>query len=234
MTSFTPSVLDAAGAAALPALVGLAVGLVAGLSLAAAGTAALAGAGAVGIAFHRRATTPFGLANTITTARLVLALLLLALLVPGETPGPDAWLAVSLAGSAALLDGIDGWIARRLGQESRFGARLDMETDTVLMIVVSMVLAVSGKAGPWIMLTGLWRPLFVIGGRLLPWLARPLPDSLRRKTCCALPILLMTGGLAPVVPAGWAMSMAALALAAVTLSFALDGLWLWRRRGDAS
>lgn len=233
MTSLSPSLTGAAGAAALPAVLALGAGLLAGLPLSTAGPAAMAGAGAVALAFYRHATRPFGLANTVTTARLVLALLLLTLLVPASATDRDAWLAASLAGTAVLLDGVDGWIARRLRQESPFGARLDMETDAVLMIVIAMVLAVSGRAGPWILLAGLWRPLFVMAGRAVPWLRRPLPPSWRRKACCASPIVLMTCALAPVVSAFWSEMLAGLALGLLSLSFTLDILWLLGQRARA-
>lgn len=234
MSMFAPLLPEAALATALSALLGLGIGVAADLPLAAAGIAAVVGSGTVGLAFHKRANTPFGIANTVTTIRLVLALLLLALLLTADPAGAHAWMAVGLAAAAALLDGVDGWIARRLGQQSTFGARLDMETDTVLMLVLALALVASGRAGFWLVLAGLWRPLFVMAGRLLPWLTRPLPPSRRRKVCCALPIALMIAALLPPVPALSAMLLGAVALAAVSLSFALDGWWLWQRRGLAS
>ena len=41
------------------------------------------------------------------------------------------------AGAAAVvaLDGVDGWIARRIGRTTVFGARFDMEVDAALMLV---------------------------------------------------------------------------------------------------
>ena len=37
----------------------------------------------------------------------------------------------------ALLDLVDGWVARRTGTASPFGARFDLETDAALILVLS-------------------------------------------------------------------------------------------------
>ena len=57
-------------------------------------------------------------------------------------PGrPSARVAIlALAGLVLLLDGVDGWLARRGGWCSRFGARFDMETDALLVLLILLVL----------------------------------------------------------------------------------------------
>src|SRR4051812_27656235 len=82
----------------------------------------------------------FGAANYVTTLRAVLTLLLAAaaFLDPSARLG---WVAGWTAGIVAALDGVDGWLARRTGMPSAFGARFDMETDAALLLVLSVLVS---------------------------------------------------------------------------------------------
>ncbi|WKB51850.1 CDP-alcohol phosphatidyltransferase family protein [Eleftheria terrae] len=176
---------------------------------------------------HRR----LGAANRVTLARLALVTLLAAGL--GEPihgrPALD-WALVALAGVAALLDGLDGPLARASGLSSEFGARFDMETDTLLMLVLALLAVQSGRAGAWLLAAGLLRHAFVAAARLWPWLAAPLPPSRRRKAVCALQIGCLVACLAPLFDATAAAAMAGAGLLALCASFAADVAWLARRR----
>ena len=85
--------------------------------------------GGAGLLFHRlprhQPWRRFGPANQVTLARLVLAALAGGL-VTEQAPGV-AWAAVALGTLVVSLDGADGWLARRSGMSSVFGARFDME-----------------------------------------------------------------------------------------------------------
>ena len=145
----------------------------------------------------------FGAANGITLLRLALIALLAALL--GETGGPSlAWTALGLATLAAVLDAVDGPIARRSQQASAFGARFDMETDALLILVLSLLVCALGHAGAWVLAAGAMRYGFVLAARPWPWLAAPLPESLRRKTVCVVQIVTLIVSLAPIIPPAWA------------------------------
>ena len=102
----------------------------------------------------------FGAANAVTLARAVLVLLLLACLGVAAT-GALGWMLVALSVVAAALDGFDGALARGRGEASEFGARFDMETDALLILVLAALVWQHGKAGVWILLAGLLRYLFV-------------------------------------------------------------------------
>jgi hypothetical protein len=111
------------------------------------------------VAKHLTAAS-FGLANLVTLARGALTLLLLALL--GAPAGTAlGWLAVALGIAAVALDGVDGQLARSRGEVSDFGARFDMETDALLILVLAALVWQLDKAGAWILLAGLLRYLFV-------------------------------------------------------------------------
>lgn len=174
-----------------------------------------------------------GACNAITLLRAALTAILAAPLV---APGPFvaetalAWAAFGVASLALALDGLDGWLARQSGLASDFGARFDMEVDAALALVLACLALVSGKAGPWILALGGMRYAFVAAGWVLPWLNGALPQRLRRKAICVAQIAVLAALLAPVLqpPASTALALAATALLA--WSFAVDILWLARRR----
>ncbi|WP_339915429.1 CDP-alcohol phosphatidyltransferase family protein [uncultured Brevundimonas sp.] len=81
------------------------------------------------------------LANLVTLSRGVLIVPILGLLLTGH----PVW-ALGLYVIAALTDAVDGWLARRSGQASTFGAQLDAAVDNVfsLAILVFLMLAFPG------------------------------------------------------------------------------------------
>jgi phosphatidylglycerophosphate synthase len=173
----------------------------------------------------------FGAANRITLLRLALIALLAAGI--GETP-PDAiaaqWTVVAIAATAALLDAVDGPLARASGLSSPFGARFDMECDAFLTLVLSVLVLAFDKAGPWIVASGLMRYAFVLASWAWPWLARPTPPRLWRKTICVVQISSLIVCLAPIVATSWSQAIAAASLLALCGSFGADVHWLMRRR----
>ena len=166
-----------------------------------------------------------GAANLITGAR---AVLVAGIAAAGFAP-PTAKLAaavVAVGTVAALLDLADGWVARRTGTVSAFGARFDMEVDAVLILVLSALVWRYGVTGPWVLASGLMRYAFVALAGPWPWLARPLPPSRRRQAVCVVQIIVLLVALAPVVPPALGLAAAAIGLAALVWSFAVDVRWL--------
>ncbi len=168
-----------------------------------------------------------GYANLVTSGRLVLAGAVLALISQPVVPAV-AWTAVVVSTIAALLDIADGWIARRTGTATPFGARFDMEVDAVLIMVLAVLAWAWDKAGTWVLLSGLLRYGFVAGGWLLPWLRNPLPSSLRRKTICVVQIVALIVVLGPIITPPLSTLIAAFGLVTLGYSFLVDTIWLWR------
>jgi phosphatidylglycerophosphate synthase len=166
--------------------------------------------------------------NTITAFRAGLVALLAGLIfVPDVTRAP-AWSAVVGATVAAVLDGVDGWLARRTGQITAFGARFDMETDALLILVLSILVWQWGKAGPWVLVIGLMRYLFVAAQWLLPWMRRELTPTLRGKTVAVWQMVTLIVCIGPIVPVWLSTAGAAFSLALLVWSFAIDVGRLWR------
>jgi phosphatidylglycerophosphate synthase len=171
----------------------------------------------------------FGAANWITMMRGVLAALAASLIA--EPPDATiAWVLVVLAATVAALDGIDGWLARRMQMSSAFGARFDMETDAFFMLVLSLAVWRHGKAGLWVIAIGLMRYAFVAGGRWWPWLAQPLRSTWRGKAVAVGQLGGLGTALLPMVPVAASTLVAGAALAALMWSFAVDVKFLYRKR----
>lgn len=170
----------------------------------------------------RRAFTDsgrFGPANAVTLLRLALVLALGALPLP---------LSALLGGVILVLDGVDGWLARKTGSASAFGAHFDMETDAFFVLVMTVVLWTSGRLGAWILCGGLLRPLYVL------WLwALPAPNSEEpRSSFGRLAFLGFAAGLVGAL-ASTSRIASALALggtALVSLSFARSARYWCRAR----
>jgi phosphatidylglycerophosphate synthase len=175
-----------------------------------------------------RPHTRFGSANTVTLVRAAIVCLLASLY--GEHWTNNEWLVAGAAILALSLDGVDGWLARLKGTQSRFGARFDMETDALLALVLSLLAWQSGKAGAWVLVAGSMRYAFVAASVAWHWLERPLPDSQRRKTICVLQIIALIACVAPILPGPWRTAAAVDAVLMVSFSFAVDIAWLARRR----
>jgi phosphatidylglycerophosphate synthase len=186
---------------------------------------------AVVAASFRRAHHPFprfGAANQITAVRAIVVALIAGLV--GEPRRPEM-AAAAVAGGllATLLDGVDGWAARRTGMASDFGARFDMEVDALLILTLAVLVWQYGKAGVWVLLSGLLRYLFLAAGWLVPWLRQPLPPSRRRQTICVVQIAGLLLALWPAVTTPASAAVAAIALLALCYSFVVDTLWLSHR-----
>jgi phosphatidylglycerophosphate synthase len=99
----------------------------------------------------------FGVANGVTAVRLLLVATCAVALAHISN------LALALAVIVVLaLDGVDGWLARRLGFASEFGGHFDMESDAALVLVMTQALWLRHQLGFWIVIPGLLRPMFVL------------------------------------------------------------------------
>lgn len=173
-----------------------------------------------------------GACNAVTQLRAALAsALLMPILAPGMMAS-DAFDAavIGLALLALALDGLDGWLARRSGLVSGFGARFDMEVDAAFALLLAVLVLRLDKAGPWVLVLGAIRYAFVLAQLALPWLGGALPERFSRKAVCVLQIAVLILLLAPPVAPPLSTLLAAVATLALIWSFARDIRWLAARR----
>lgn len=191
------------------------------------------GYGFVAILVHRGldGTPGLGAANRVTLVRALGVLLLAATLTDPSTVRAGQWVWISVGLAVLILDGVDGWLARHLGISSDFGARFDMEVDAALILVLCLGVWVTGRAGSWVLLLGLMRYAFVAAGGVWPWMGRPLPTSLRRKTICVWQIASLVVVMVPITPSWLAVWILMPALVLLAYSFTVDLAWLYRAGG---
>jgi phosphatidylglycerophosphate synthase len=196
----------------------------AGTSLALLIFAAVAAGALAGLGHHPH--RQFGAANAVTAGRAAAVALLFGIWAEAALGrialAPLGWTVVALAGAAIVSDGVDGWLARRTRLASGFGARFDMETDALLVLVLALLVYQSGRAGAFVLLGGALGYLFVAAGWMQPALGAPLPPSWRRKAVCVVHTMLTIAALAPPVPPALAQALATLGVLLLVLSFAID------------
>lgn len=122
-------------------------------------------------------------ASKITIGRIMLvpvfAVLALAYGKSTATGTPDEllrWWALGVFVLAAASDGVDGWVARRFGQISKFGAFIDPIADKALLLtgVITLALVDWGSPGwrlpSWFAVLVVLRDCIILGGiRILHW-----------------------------------------------------------------
>lgn len=179
---------------------------------------------------HRR----FGPANVVTAVRAALVSLTgAAVMYLNQLEHSDLvlWILVVVVLVALALDGIDGYLARRFGHTSEFGARFDMEVDALLILILSVAAALLGKAGTWVMLIGLMRYAFVAAQLFQPKLRGELFESFRRKLVCVLQIAALCLLLMPFVEPPYSDGISAFALLMLIYSFSVDTVYLLGQPG---
>ncbi|CAN5714696.1 hypothetical protein BH23CHL4_BH23CHL4_12350 [soil metagenome] len=99
------------------------------------------------------------MANAITIFRV--AMLFVAVYLLYEASLNMVILAMAMIAAAILLDGLDGWVARRYGKTSQLGAAFDIAGDRIAENVLWVVFAHLHLIGVWIPLLVLTRGFLV-------------------------------------------------------------------------
>ncbi len=178
--------------------------------------------------FHRSGRRTLGAANRVTLARATLVGGVTALVADALVGPAKVAAMVGLAVVALILDGVDGWVARRTHTVSALGARFDMEVDAFLILVLSVYVA--GLVGPWVLAIGAARYAFWVAGGLVRWLRRPLPPRYWRKPVAAIQGIVLTAAVAAQTPGVGIHVAIIVAMLLLTESFGRDVIWQWRQR----
>jgi cardiolipin synthase len=105
--------------------------------------------------------------NIMTTLRLLAAPGVAVMFLYFNRPWAD-WFALSLFIGAAITDFVDGYLARRWKQETRFGAMLDPIADKAMVVIALLVITGYSGMNPWLILPAtviLFREVVVSGLR---------------------------------------------------------------------
>ena len=215
----------------LLAVLGLSTGLTGGVAtpgvFAAAGFYGLAICFALAMLRKSYPHRYIGLCNVVTIVRLVITSGLVAALFD---PAAGPWPIFALAVMALSLDGIDGWLARRGGYESAFGAMFDMEVDSAFALLLAFHAFLGGSVGVYVIILGLPHYIFLIAQLPMPWLVRDLPPRFSRKVVCVLQISSLILVLLPFVQTPLSDAVVLIAAGTLIWSFWLDVRWLWQAR----
>lgn len=167
-----------------------------------------------------------GVANGVTLARAVL-IAAVAGFVAVDVDGVLAWLPALGYGTAVLLDGVDGAVARSFGTETRLGERLDMAVDTTGFLVAPVVAVAWGLLPTWYLSLSAAR--YCYRGGLFLWRRAggsvgSLPPSRLRRPLAALQMVFLTVALLPPAPTPLIRAVAPVVLLPSLAVFARD--WL--------
>lgn len=99
------------------------------------------------------------MANLITLSRLLLLVVVVAMAY--APPSPLQLLDVPLLILVFVTDGLDGWVARRRGEASLFGAMFDIAGDRIVELTLWIVLADLDLVPVWVPL------VFVVRGTIV-------------------------------------------------------------------
>lgn len=99
--------------------------------------------------------------NIISIARILLVGPIVFLMWQGEF-----WHAFLLALIAGLSDGVDGFLARRYGWQSKLGAFLDPVADKLLLLATFLLLGLKGFLPWWLVLLVIFRDLLIVVGAM--------------------------------------------------------------------
>ncbi len=197
------------------------VGSVAGALLLYTSIVAMAAANATRTAGPQRLT----LATWLTLARGWLLVLFVGVAV-GLAESPVSWLVVGLFVGSAAGDMADGWVARHRDAVTALGARLDTETDALLVLVGAVAAVGIGTVPAVFLAVGLARYAFVAGVAIRRTRDKPVsdlePSRFRQVTGAAI---MATITLALVPPIDPVISRAIAWI--VTVPILVHFLWDW-------
>jgi CDP-diacylglycerol--glycerol-3-phosphate 3-phosphatidyltransferase/cardiolipin synthase len=148
-------------------------------------------------------------ANLISLSRLAMAV---AFVYFASRPA----IAVAILCLAGISDWLDGWVAKRLGQQSRVGAILDPVCDRLFVVPVLFTLVFVHGLPPWQLAVMISRDLANSAGALVVLWLRPASfPSLRARRSGKIVTSLQFWNVVHVLLGlpGFALSFAALALA---------------------
>jgi cardiolipin synthase len=168
------------------------------------------------------------LPNLITLSRIALVPVLILALVDRHY----GW-ALAIFMIAGVSDALDGYLAKRLGVQSHFGAVLDPTADKLLLVTAYVMLTILGHIPFWLTLAVASRDVLIVGGYLL-YTSHAGPVKMRPSIASKLNTLMQIGLVCLILAkqaAGinlpWLVSAMVYAVLATTVVSGAHYLWSW-------
>ncbi|HLL27788.1 MAG TPA: CDP-alcohol phosphatidyltransferase family protein [Xanthobacteraceae bacterium] len=105
------------------------------------------------------------LPNAITIGRFLLVPVVIWAIASGQI-----LFAFWLFMAAAVSDAVDGFLAKRLGMTSDFGAYLDPLADKAMLMSIYVSLSVAGLLPLWVVIAVVSRDVMILGAIVVSWL----------------------------------------------------------------
>lgn len=182
-------------------------------------------------------TQPVTLATWVTVSRGAAVAVLAGFVVTGPPAGTGlvSWVPAALFAVAAALDAVDGVLARATDSVTDLGARLDVETDALVVLVGTLVAVVDGALPLVFLAVGAARYLFVAGRWWRTRRNRPvfdLPPNRFRRPLGALAMLAVWLALVPGLETAVTCTLATIVLVPFLANFCRDWLAVSGRLGS--
>jgi len=168
------------------------------------------------------------LPNLITVSRIALVPVMI-LLLHDKSYG----LALAVFIVAGVSDALDGYLAKRLNVQSRFGAVLDPVADKLLLVTAYVMLTILGHIPFWLTLAVASRDVLIVGGYLL-YTSHAGPVKMRPSILSKLNTLLQIALVCVILAkqaAGlhlpWQVNAMIYGVLATTVLSGLHYLWAW-------
>jgi phosphatidylglycerophosphate synthase len=132
----------------------------------------------------------------------------------------------------ALLaaDGIDGALARRTGTTTALGARLDLEADAFLTMMLCLLLCRAELVPAWVLVAGLWRYVYAAMIALVPARGEEPRSQLARVSAG---LLIFSLAFSFLLGPRWAPVASGVGTLLVSASFLRSLYWSYRRGPSA-
>lgn len=162
-----------------------------------------------------------GPANWLTLCRVVLTASL-----AWSIPRLDRPFVVALIITCFVMDGVDGWLARKTGTASALGAEYDMESDAFLVTSLCLLLHTGGLVGIFGLIAGWWRYAYAMIIVFLPSAGEAPRSQIARYIYATLVVSLVTAFAFPSI----AVPTIIIGTVLVSYSFCRSLLWSFRLR----
>ena len=106
------------------------------------------------------------LPNLVTTGRVLLVPIVVWAIISGQM-----LIAFWLFVIAAFSDAVDGFLAKRLGATSEFGAYLDPLADKAMLVSIYVTLGIAELLPRWVVIAVVSRDIMIVGAVVVAWLA---------------------------------------------------------------